>query len=99
MPAKPYDVVVFGATGFTGRQAVMALVHRAATQPLRWAAGGRDADRLRTMVAELVPSAAEQPGIVVADANYVDSLHAMAAQTQVLLNLAGPYARTGEAVV
>ncbi|MBW8829967.1 MAG: saccharopine dehydrogenase NADP-binding domain-containing protein [Burkholderiales bacterium] len=99
MPAKPFDVIVFGATGFTGRQAVTAMIHRAATQPLRWAVAGRDADRLRTVVAELLPAVAEQPGIVVADATNSEALHVMASRTQVLLNLAGPYAQTGEGVV
>ncbi|MBC8056074.1 MAG: saccharopine dehydrogenase NADP-binding domain-containing protein [Rhizobiales bacterium] len=47
----------------------------------------------------MLPSAAAQPGVVIADAEQPDSLQALAAQTTVLLNLAGPYALTGEAVV
>ncbi len=99
MPARPFDVIVFGATGFTGRQAVLAMAHRAATQSLKWAVAGRNADKLSSVVAELVPPAADQPGIVVADAANGDAVHAMAAQTKVLLNLAGPYAVHGETVV
>ncbi len=99
MSAKPFDVIVFGATGFTGRQAVRALVHRAATRPLRWAVAGRNLERLRGAIHDMVPAAAAQPGIVIADAEQLDSLQALAAQTAVLLNLAGPYALTGEAVV
>ena len=99
MSAKPYDVVLFGATGYTGRQAVLAMVHRAATQSLRWAVAGRQPDKLSALVTELVPLPAEQPGVIVADANSVDALHRLASQTDVLLNLAGPYALTGEAVV
>ncbi|HEX6362860.1 MAG TPA: saccharopine dehydrogenase NADP-binding domain-containing protein [Albitalea sp.] len=99
MAARPYDVILFGATGYTGRQAVVALVHRSATQPLRWAVAGRDADKLRALVAELVPPTVEQPGIVVADATRHDTLAAMAPQALVVLNVAGPYAITGEAVV
>jgi short subunit dehydrogenase-like uncharacterized protein len=99
MAAKSFDVVLFGATGFTGRQAVVAMVHRAATQPLRWAVAGRDPAKLAALIGELVPTAAEQPGVIVADANDVESLHAMASKAGVLLNLAGPYALTGEAVV
>jgi short subunit dehydrogenase-like uncharacterized protein len=99
MADKPFDVIVFGATGYTGRQAVQAMVHRGATQPLRWAVAGRQADKLKAMVAEQVPALSEQPGIVVADATNIESLHAMAAQATVVLNLAGPYAISGEAVV
>lgn len=99
MPAKPFDVVLFGATGFTGRQAVLALLHRAATQPLRWAVAGRDTDKLNALVNELVPPPAERPGVLVADANNLESLQALASQAEVLLNFAGPYALCGEAVV
>ena len=99
MPAKPFDLIVFGATGFTGRQAMRALVQRTASRPLRWAVAGRDPERLRAVISERVPAAAVQPGIVVADADQPDSLQALAAQTAVLLNLAGPYAPTGESVV
>ena len=99
MPAKPFELIVFGATGFTGRQAVRALVHRAAQKPVRWAIAGRNTERLHAVIREMVPAAAAQPGIVIADAEDLDSLQALAAQTAVLLNLAGPYALTGEAVV
>ena len=99
MAARTHDVIVFGATGYTGRQAVTAMVHRAATQPLRWAVAGRSADKLRALVAELVPPTIDQPGIIVADVTNLESLQAMAAQGRVVLNLAGPYAIGGEAVV
>ena len=99
MPAKPFDLIVFGATGFTGRQAVRALVRRATTRPLRWAIAGRNAERLRAVIGEMVPATAAPPGIVIADAHQPESLQALAAQTAVLLNLAGPYALNGAAVV
>ena len=99
MSAKPYEVTVLGATGFTGRQAVRALLHRAAGRPLRWAVAGRNREKLAALVTQLVPAVAAQPGVVVADVSDLPSLQALAAQTDVLLNLAGPYALTGEAVV
>lgn len=99
MSDKRFDVILFGATGFTGRQAVRALAHRSAQRLLRWAVAGRNEERLRAVVRELVPAAAQPPGIVVADALQPESLSALASQTAVLLNLAGPYALTGGAVV
>ncbi len=99
MSAKPFEVTVLGATGFTGRQAVRALLHRAASRPLRWAVAGRNRDRLLALVKQLVPASAGQPGVLVADVGDPASLQALAAQTDVLLNLAGPYALNGEAVV
>jgi short subunit dehydrogenase-like uncharacterized protein len=97
--SKAYEVIIFGATGYTGRQAVRALARRSTGRPLRWAVAGRSAERLDALVRELVPPAASPPGVVVAEARDLESLRAMAAQADVLLNLAGPYARTGEAVV
>jgi short subunit dehydrogenase-like uncharacterized protein len=97
--SKAYDVVIFGATGYTGRQAVRALARRSTSRPLRWAVAGRSAERLGALVRELVPPAASQPGIVTADANDLESLQVLAGQAVVLLNLAGPYAIHGEAVV
>ena len=99
MSSKPFDLIVFGATGFTGRQTVRSLARRSAGRPLRWAVAGRNEERLRAAIREMVPPAVAQPGIVVADIGDADSLQALAAQTAVLLNLAGPYALTGEAVV
>jgi short subunit dehydrogenase-like uncharacterized protein len=99
MSAKPFEVIVLGATGFTGRQAVRALLHRAASRPLRWAVAGRNADKLRALVHDAVPAPAAQPGIVLADVSDLASLQTLAGQTDVLLNLAGPYALHGEAVV
>ena len=78
MAAKPFDVIVFGATGYTGRQAVLAMVHRSATQPLRWAVAGRSADKLKALVAEGVPATVEPPATVVADTTNLESLQAMA---------------------
>ena len=84
MAAKPFDVVIFGATGFTGRQAVTAMLHRAATQPLRWAVAGRSTDRLDALLTRHLPAAVERPGVLVADATDTESLHALAAKTSVL---------------
>ena len=44
---KPFDLVVHGATGFTGRLVVEYLLQRyPAGSGLRWAMGGRNADKL-----------------------------------------------------
>lgn len=100
MAAKPYDVVILGATGFTGRQAVRAMRRQGAG--VRWAVAGRNVQALQAL---LTPprgeprGAAPRPGVLLADTTDAESLHTLAAQTRVLLNLAGPYALTGDAVV
>jgi short subunit dehydrogenase-like uncharacterized protein len=105
MAGKPFDVVILGATGFTGRQAVRAM--RRQGDGVRWAVAGRDAQAMQALVAdgarrgagEGSKRAAAKPGVLLADTTDAESLHTLAAQTRVLLNLAGPYALTGEAVV
>ncbi|MEO7855201.1 MAG: saccharopine dehydrogenase NADP-binding domain-containing protein [Rubrivivax sp.] len=94
---KSLDLVLLGATGFTGRQAVRAVFRQ---QPqARWAVAGRNADKLRAVVAEWLPKGVAAPQIIVADTGDVASLEAMARQTKVLFNLAGPYHVSGDAVV
>ena len=83
-----YDVVVYGASGFTGRLAVEYLTDRYATSGLKWAIAGRSRERLDAVLQE---TKAEVP-IIVADATDAASDDAMVAQTKVLLNYAGsPY--------
>ena len=83
-PPPLYDVVVYGASGFTGRLAVEYLTDRYATSGLKWAIAGRSRERLEALEAA-VP-------IIVADATDAASVDAMVAQTKVLLNYAGsPY--------
>ncbi len=94
---KPFDLILLGATGFTGRQAVRAVLRQ--RPDARWAVAGRDADKLRNLVDTCVPEGVARPGIIVADTRDADALQAMARQGKVLFNLAGPYHATGDAVV
>ena len=83
-----YDVVVYGASGFTGRLAVEYLTDRFAASWLKWAVAGRSRERLDAVLQE---TKAAVP-IIVADATDAASVDAMVAQTKVLLNYAGsPY--------
>jgi len=97
MAGKPFDVVILGATGFTGRQAVRAM--RRQGEGVRWAIAGRNAQAMQALVGEGAKRGAPKPGVLLADTTDAESLHTLASQTRVLLNLAGPYALTGEAVV
>ena len=94
---KPFELVLLGATGFTGRQAVRAVLKQ--RPDAHWAVAGRDAARLRALVAKMVPAGARAPEVIVADTRDAASLQALARQAQVLFNLAGPYHATGDAVV
>lgn len=88
-----YDIVLYGATGFTGRQTAQ---HFAAHAPadLRWAIAGRSKDRLDALAAEVSPH-----GVIVADSSDPLSVDAMVAQARVLCTTAGPFAKYGTPVV
>lgn len=92
--ARTFDVVLFGATGVTGTQAVRYLAERSKDSDLRWAIAGRDAARLADVAAEFAPGT----DCLVADVEEPATLDALAADTTVVANLVGPYARHGTPV-
>jgi short subunit dehydrogenase-like uncharacterized protein len=89
---RDLDVVVFGATGVTGRQVAAYL---AGTEG-RWAAAGRNPDKLSRTLAEVGAADAQT---IAADLTDPASLREMAARTAVVLNLAGPYTTRGRPVI
>ena len=90
-----FDIVVWGATGFTGRLAAEKLAARAETEgDLRWAIGGRNQAKLEAVRAGL-GSAAENIPIVIGDSHDVASLDALVARTNVVCSTVGPYAMYG----
>ena len=82
---RDFDIVIFGASGFTGRL-VAQHVARSADKP-RWAIAGRNRDKLAALGFD-VP-------ILVGDAHDRPSLDAIAARTKVVCTTAGPYAKYG----
>jgi len=98
---RAYDLVLFGATGFTGGLAAEYLATRLADSPVRWALAGRDRAKLvavRARIAAIRPRLAELP-LVVADTSDVASLRDMAESCRVIATTVGPYARYGEPLV
>lgn len=89
-------MVVFGASGVTGRRVAVYLAERAAEVGASWAVAGRDAGKLGRVLAEVGVTA---PETIVADVDDPASLAAMAARTRVVLDLAGPYTLYGEPVI
>lgn len=94
MVADPdLDLVVFGASGFTGRLVVQHLA-RSSPAGTRIGLAGRSADRLGAVRDELGESAAAWP-LVVVDAADDAALASLAARTRVVATTVGPYARYG----
>jgi len=97
--ARPYDVVVFGATSFVGRLVTSCLLDGFGTRGrLRWAAAGRSRERLQELRRALGPKAARVP-LLVADAEDEASLRRMCAESRVVASTVGPYALHGEPLV
>ena len=95
---KPFDLVVHGATGFTGRLVVEYLLQRyPAGSGLRWAMGGRSAEKLAA-VRDEVGAPADTP-LVVTDSADPASLQALMAATRLVLTTVGPYQLYGSDLV
>ena len=93
---KDFDIVVHGATGFTGRLVIEYLLARGDTG-LRWAMGGRSLDKLAA-VRDEVGAPASTP-LVVTDNADPASLAALMARTRLVLTTVGPYQLYGSALV
>ncbi len=98
MQKKEFDIVVHGATGFTGRLVIEYLLQRyPAGSGLRWAMGGRNADKL-AQVRDEVKAPADTP-LVVTDSADAASLQALMARTRLVLTTVGPYQLYGNELV
>ena len=99
-PKREFDVIIYGATGYTGEQVARALGGMAASGGswacARWAIAGRSKAKLEAMATKhgLKPT-----GVVVADVGDAGSLTAMCARAAILMNATGPYRFYGEPVV
>jgi len=95
---KELDLIVFGATGFTGRL-VAEYLHKTygAADSVRWAMAGRSATKLAE-IRDSLGLRASLP-LLVADASDEAALAALAARTKVVITTVGPYQQYGEPLV
>eukprot|EP00088_Acartia_fossae_P067644 TRINITY_DN8463_c0_g1_i11.p1 TRINITY_DN8463_c0_g1~~TRINITY_DN8463_c0_g1_i11.p1 ORF type:complete len:419 (-),score=82.97 TRINITY_DN8463_c0_g1_i11:598-1854(-) len=97
-----YDLVVYGASGFTG-QYVVEYVHRAALETgVTWAVAGRNESKLLQVLnqaSEVVGADLKETPKIICDCSDTESLSRMARQARVVLNCVGPYRFFGEMVV
>jgi short subunit dehydrogenase-like uncharacterized protein len=97
---RPFDVVLFGATGFTGGLTAEYLA-RHAPEGTRWALAGRSPEKLeqvRERVAAIEPACAELE-LLHAEIGDAGSLRAVAESTHVAATTVGPYMKLGEPLV
>lgn len=96
-PDREWNVVLYGASGFTGRQTA-AYFAAHAPAGLRWAIAGRDRARLEAVRAAL-GTAGASVGLFVADGHDQAAIDDMVGSTRVVLSTAGPFATYGNGVV
>ena len=99
MASRDFDIVVYGATGFTGRLVAEYLAHhyKGRKDAPKWAMAGRSLDKLAE-VRGLIGASPETP-LIVADASDPASLDKMAQSTKVVLTTVGPYQLYGSELV
>lgn len=92
---RRFAVVVFGATGFTGRLVADYLAGRLPAE--QWAIAGRNAPKLAEVKAALVAKRPELSALATlsADATDAAALSAVARETRVVCTTVGPYAQHG----
>lgn len=97
---RDFDVIVWGATGFTGRLVAeyLALTYGVGRQ-LRWAIAGRSADKLASIASMVSESQAEELPQLLADINDPDSIDQLVQKTRVICTTVGPYALYGSVMV
>jgi short subunit dehydrogenase-like uncharacterized protein len=94
---RPYDIVLFGATGFTGALTAEYLA-RHAPAGARWALAGRNQEKLEEVRRQLGSGSAELP-LLRADVTDAGSVRGIAEASRVVITTVGPYIRYGEPLV
>ncbi len=96
--AREFDVIVYGATGYTGRLVAEHLLKTyGATGSIKWAMAGRSRAKLEEVRTSL--GAPSSLPLVVADAEDRAALDTMARRTKVVITTAGPYQLYGSKLV
>jgi short subunit dehydrogenase-like uncharacterized protein len=102
-PDREFDVILWGATGFTGRLTAEFLLERYGVGAgLRWAIGGRNPDKLDAIRHELATTTGiptDGLPMVVADAGDRALVRGLAERTRVVCTTVGPYALYGSHLV
>ena len=95
--SREFDVIIWGASGFTGKLVVEYLYGvYSSNRDLKWAIAGRDFSKLELIRSEVADS---KVPIIVADINDMASLNNMTKKTKVICTTVGPYAKFGSNLV
>ncbi|MBK62564.1 MAG: saccharopine dehydrogenase [Altererythrobacter sp.] len=99
MDTREFDIIVYGATGYTGRLVAEHFVREYGTDEggPKWAVAGRSEDKLSAVREEI--GAPPTTPMIVADAEDPSALGAMCRRTKVVISTVGPYQLYGDALV
>ena len=98
MAKRTFDVVVWGATGFTGKWVAKHLFDHYPQSKLRWAIAGRNPEKMEE-VREFIGDTRGKIKGLLADSNDEDSLKELVQSTKVIITTVGPYAYYGSKLV
>ena len=92
---RTFDIVVFGATGFTGQLVVDYIAKNYGTTSFKWAIGGRRMDALSTIQSKIrqkYPNITCDVPCIIADSSDRDSLEKLVTSTKIVITTAGAIA-------
>ena len=90
-----YDLVIMGATGYTGKLAVAYVASQYGTT-IKWAIAGRSRSKLTAVASS---EGGDLPPLIIADSHDKRSLQKLCSQTKCVASAAGPFARYGSLLV
>ena len=90
---KDIDIVIYGATGFTGQLCVKYF--QSLDLEINWAIAGRNIEKLQDVASNLAPNVE----ILIADSNDEEGLRKICSRSKVVLSTAGPFHRYGSKLV
>ena len=90
---REFDLIIYGATGFTGKLAVEYIDKN--YSDLKWAIAGRNSEKL----SQISNSTKSQPPIFVARSDDRNSLAEVVKKTKVIASLAGPFSKYSDELV
>ncbi|CAF1032156.1 unnamed protein product [Adineta ricciae] len=98
------DVLIFGATGYTGQYVIEEMARKGRQFGLKWGVAGRTVEKLKQVLQQAsdvtgIDSLTSTVDTVTANITNQQSLVNMCARTKVLVNCVGPYRHYGEPVV
>ncbi|BGP12726.1 hypothetical protein JCM10213_008864 [Rhodosporidiobolus nylandii] len=95
-PSRNFDLLVFGASGFTGQLVCQYLQREAEKEGFTFAVAGRNREKVVSRMKEV---GAEPVEVVVADATDEAAIREAVKRTKVVISLVGPYLQHGDTLV